>query len=102
MGLRTRIERNRVFARPQSRAFRELVHAGADREVCRVDAARLLGVGMDVDQRTILVDQRRHRITVGRRLAEPRAHHQQQVGGFGPLDKLGVGTVTEVARIDRR
>ena len=57
---------------------------------------------MDVDQRALLVLQRRDAVAVGGCLAQPRADHQQQIGRLDPLDQLGVRAIAQVPRIDRR
>ena len=54
-------------------------------EVGRVDQAQLLGAGMDVDQGLPRLGHVDQRVAAARRLAQPRADQQQEVGVAHPL-----------------
>ena len=73
--------------------------AGEDRQRRPVDAAELLGAGVDVHERLRRLDQR----VAGRRhLAEPRADDEQQVGVADALGELRVDADADVADVARR
>ena len=78
----------------------ELAHVGADRQIGVIDAAELVGVGVDVDERLAGMVGRDQRVAVGRRFAEPRADGEDQIGVADALLQLGVGAVAELAGID--
>ena len=71
---------------PQRGAFGEFVHAGANREVGGIDAVEFVRIGMDMDQPPVGRGRGRDGIAIGRRLAQPRADRQDQVGLFDALD----------------
>ena len=78
----------------------ELAHVGADRQIGVIDAAELVGVGVDVDERLAGMVGRDQRVAVGGRLAEARADGEDQVGVADALLELGIGAVAELAGID--
>ena len=65
-------EADQVGVAPVVDHLGELAHVGADRQVGVIDAAELVGVGVDVDQRLAGMVGRDQRVAVGGRLAEPR------------------------------
>src|SRR5205814_7059265 len=78
----------------------ELAHVGADRQIGVIDAAKLVGVGMDVNQRLVRMIGCDERVAIGGRLAEPWANGEDQIGVADALLELGVGPVAELAGID--
>ena len=100
MGLRARIEAVE-FILPQRRLFGELVHARADRQIGAVHAVHLVRIRVDMHQYLVRMVGRDHRIAVGRRLAQPRAHGNHQIGRLDTLDQLGVRAIAQIAGIDR-
>ena len=80
----------------------ELAHVGADRQIGVIDAAELVRVGMDVDERLAGMVGRDQRVAVGGRFAEARADGEDQVGVADALLQLRVGAVAELAGIDLR
>src|SRR5579872_4416936 len=78
----------------------EFAHVGANREVGDVNAAKFIGIGVDVDERLAGMLGRDQLITVGGRLAEPRADGNDEVSVANALLQLGVGSVAKVAGID--
>ena len=87
---------------PHQRAFGELAHVGTDRQVGAIDAVELVGVRMDVDEKLVRMVGRDEGIAVRRRLAEPGTDREDQVGRLDPLCQLRIGSITEIAGIDRR
>ena len=85
---------------PQRGAFGEFVHAGANREVGGIDAVEFVRIGMDMDQLPVGRGRGRDGIAIGRRLAQPRADRQDQVGLFDALDQLGIGAIAQIAGIN--
>ena len=78
--------------------LRELAHVGADRQIGMIDVAKLVRVGMDVDQRLSRMIRRDQRVAVGRRFPEASADGQDQVGIADALLQLRIGPVAELAR----
>ena len=56
---------------------------------------------MDVDQKLLGMVERREGIAIGRRLSEPRADGEHEVGLLDPLDQFGIRAIAEIAGIDR-
>ena len=93
-------EADQVGVAPLVDHLGELAHVGADRQVGVIDAAELVGVGVDVDERLAGMVGRDERVAVGRRFAEPRADGEDQIGVADALLELRVGAVAELAGID--
>ena len=72
----------RIVVGASSVASAGAAHAidAVDREVGRVDAAQLLGAGMDVHQRLARHRRLEQRVAAGRHLAEARPDREDQVG----------------------
>ena len=94
------VEADQIGVAPFVDHLRELAHVGADRQVGVIDAAELVGVGVDVDQDLAGMVGRDQLVAVGGRFAEPGADDDQQVGVADALLELGVGAVAELAGID--
>ena len=95
------IEVDRIAVVPQCGAFREFIHAGADGQIGGVDAVEFVCIGVDVNQLALGRGQRRDGVAIGGRFPEPRADGEDQVGLFDAFDQRGVGSVAEIAGIDR-
>ena len=100
VSLGARVEVDRVAIVPQGRALRKLRHIRADGEIGRIDAVEFIGIRVDMNELAIMLDKRRHGIAVGRRFAEPCPHGDNQIGVFDALDQLGIGAVSEIARVN--
>ena len=75
--------------------------AGIDGERRPVDAAKLLGAGMDVDERLARFGNVDQRIARGRHLAEPSADEEEDIGLLHPLGERRVDADADVAGIVR-
>ena len=95
------IERDHRCIFPQRRTLGEFIHRTAQREIGAIDPAQLLRVGVDVDQQLAGMLERRDLVTIGRRLPQPRADGDDEVGVFDPLHQLGARAVAQVPGIDR-
>ena len=100
MGRCASVERYDVII-PQRRRLSEFGHVGADRQVRAIDPAQLVRIGMDVNQRLAGVFGRDQGVAVGRRLTQPRADGDHQIGLLDPIDQFGVRAIAQVSGPDR-
>ena len=82
-------------------AARNVAGRRRDRERGLVDAAQLLGTGMDVDQRLRGHGRREQRIARRRHLAQPLADHEQHVGVANARGELRIDADPDVAGVER-
>ena len=100
MRLLTAREAHQIGIDPIVDHLGELAHVGADGQVGQIDAAQLVGIGMNVHERLPGVVGRDQRVSVGGRFAEPRADGDDEVGFSNALLKLRVRPIAELAGVD--
>src|SRR6185437_7590486 len=66
-----------------------------------IDAAQLLGIGMDVDEALLRRRNVDEGVAAGRHLAEPRADDDEKVGRLDALSELGIDADPDIAGIAR-
>ena len=70
-------------------------------QVGRIDAAELLGAGVDVDELLQRPRRLQQRVAAGRHLAQPRADRQDEIGVGDPLRELRIDADAHIAGVVR-